>query len=283
MQPKTLIGKNGYLFLINDSARELDIHCNNFLFIEKNSLDKYNFNNFLLFVYPDKSVIFKNFLPDNYISKYRPGIIYYKSKLGDKVIDLYDILEYEEDIYYKTDTHINLKGNYIVYKYFIMTINYIFNLEINIKSIDLKKVNCELSKYGIGDLLYFQNIGNQNILNRMDTYYYTDEFSSFLGSHINNNIKILNYNLIDITSSLNNSTITWDIISKNIINHRSNDINSIDKKVIIFHDSFLLNILPIYFDIFKNIYFIKNKYNKEIINKINPDFVFEFRVERFLN
>jgi hypothetical protein len=26
---KTLIGKNGYLFLINDSSQELKIHCDN--------------------------------------------------------------------------------------------------------------------------------------------------------------------------------------------------------------------------------------------------------------
>ena len=26
---KTLIGKNDYLFLINDSSKELEIHCNN--------------------------------------------------------------------------------------------------------------------------------------------------------------------------------------------------------------------------------------------------------------
>lgn len=31
MVEKTLIGKNGYLFLKNDESKELEIHCNNII------------------------------------------------------------------------------------------------------------------------------------------------------------------------------------------------------------------------------------------------------------
>jgi len=33
---------------------------------------------------------------------------------------------------------------------------------------------------------------------------------------------------------------------------------------------------------FEEVYMIKNTYDETLVDKINPDFVFEFRVERFL-
>jgi len=129
---KTLIGKNNYLFLINDTNRELEVHCNNLLLVNDITLSKYKNTNYILFIYPNKSLIYKKNLPDNYIVKYRPALDLYKNILGDKMIDLYDLLKDEEDIYYKTDTHINLKGNLLVYNYFINLIN--DKLDLNFKS-----------------------------------------------------------------------------------------------------------------------------------------------------
>ena len=53
-------------------------------------------------------------------------------------------------------------------------------------------------------------------------------------------------------------------------------------KVLIFYDSFLLNMIPIYIELFNEVYLIKKVYNNELIQLINPDYIFEFRVERFL-
>ena len=50
----------------------------------------------------------------------------------------------------------------------------------------------------------------------------------------------------------------------------------------IFYDSFLTNTLPLYLDLFENIYLVKNVYDNNIINKIKPNYVFQFTVERFL-
>ena len=54
-------------------------------------------------------------------------------------------------------------------------------------------------------------------------------------------------------------------------------------RIIIFYDSFLLHVLPLYFSLFNDVYFIKNPYSNEIIEMIKPDYVIEFMVERFLN
>ena len=70
------------------------------------------------------------------------------------------------------------------------------------------------------------------------------------------------------------------LLSNNIIYKKN--INK-SNKVVIFYDSFLLKIMAIYLEMFEEVFMIKTNYSNHIINKINPDYVFEFRVERFLN
>lgn len=101
--------KNNILFLFNDATQELNVHCNNLILINDITLPKYTFNNYFLFVYPNKLLIYKNYLPDEYIFKYSHALEIFKNKFKDKLYDLYDILKNETDLYYKTDTHINLK------------------------------------------------------------------------------------------------------------------------------------------------------------------------------
>ena len=66
---KTLLGKNNYLFLINDTHNSLNTHINNIKTVNLENLNKYkeyiNNKNILLVVFPDKEYICKNFLPFN--------------------------------------------------------------------------------------------------------------------------------------------------------------------------------------------------------------------------
>jgi len=287
-KPKTLIGKNNILFLTNDSGRELLIHCDNLNIVSDISLFRYNFKNFMFFVYPDKSVLYKDFLPDNYVVKYRPGIEIYKNKLKDDIYDLYNILKDEVDVYYKTDSHINLKGNYIVYKFFIETINSRLNLKLVPKELNICVKSCILENLylGIGDLTWPQNLGDQTLDNIEDNFYYSDELPFFYCKHKiknDNDLRFLDYDLNDKTMLLENELVTWNIISKFIIYKKNNDENKQNNiKALIFYDSYLLQNMQLYFDIFDETYFAKNMYSNDLINLIKPDFVFEFRVERFL-
>ena len=97
----------------------------------------------------------------------------------------------------------------------------------------------------------------------------------------NNNFRILDTYLNDISKNYYNKIIDWDCVSKNIF-YKSNTQFIIDKIIVVFYDSFLLQSLPLYKNIFKEIYFVKSNFNLFIINKINPDFIYEFRIERFL-
>ena len=283
---KTLIGKNNILFLNNDSCKELEVHCNNLDLVNDKNLSNYSFHNFFIFVFPNKSLIYKDYLPDKYKFKYRPALEIYKNKFKQNLFDLYEILKNEQDVYYKTDTHINLKGNYIVYKFFIDFLNKKLNMNIIARNIELKLKTCELSSvpYGIGDLTWKTNLGDQILNEKNDNFYY-NEYTDFYNTYKiqdEKNIRFLNYELIDETKILENQIAHWNIILKYIMYKNNNNNNTVPFKVLIFYDSFLLNILPLYLELFKEVYLIKSVYNNKIINLIKPDYIFEFRVERFL-
>ena len=284
---KTLIGKNNYLFLINDSSKELEQHCDNLNLVSDPNLSRYTFNNFFITIFPDKSVHCKDFLPDNYNIKYRSGLEIFKNKFKNKLLDTYQFLKDTDDIFFKTDTHMNLKGTYIVYCEFIKEINKLYNLNLEIKPIHLEKKECILTntKYGYGDLTQFVNLGDQKLDNINDTYYYSNDIIPFYNLYKiqdSSIIRIINYDLEDKTKELEDKKelLHWNIISKYII-HKNTNTNA--KKIVIIYDSFLLNTLPLYLDLFENVYFIKEIYNNNFLNKINPDYVFEFRVERLLS
>jgi len=285
---KTLIGKNGYLFLNNDTCRELEVHCNNLNLVGDHSLKRYSFSNFMLIVFPNKSFILKDNLPDGYNAIYRPAIDTYKNVLGNKCVDAYEMLNKEDNVYYKTDTHINTKGGYIVYKYFIENLNKIYDLNIQPKEINFQHKKCLLhyTWCGLGDLLSPLNLGNQSINeeDKIDDFYESEDILKiYYGYKINstNDIKVFDYDLCDKTEELNNTLVTWEIVSSYVL-YKINNNSDNKYKVIIFYDSFLLSTISLYLDLFFEVYMFKCIYNNNIIDKIQPDYVFEFRVERFL-
>jgi hypothetical protein len=174
----------------------------------------------------------------------------------------------------------------MVYCEFIKKINILYTMNLTVKPVEIEQRECILTStgFGIGDLTWPTNLGTQELDDVNDTYYFSNEVPPFYNSYkINNssNIRILNYDLQDKTKELEdkNEFLHWTIVSNYII-HKN--INPNAKKVVIFYDSFLLNTLPLYIDLFENAYFIKDVFNTSFLNKIKPHYVFEFRVERFL-
>jgi hypothetical protein len=174
----------------------------------------------------------------------------------------------------------------MVYKFFVEKLNKIYNLNIKPKYVDILSKKCLLNdlNIGLGDLTWETNLGNQIIKqeDKLDTYYYSDDIEYLYYKYkINNDgeIRILNNVLIDITNTLHGNLISWEILSKNIIFKENNDKNF---KVIIFYDSFLIATMDLYLKLFNKVYMIKETYNDNYIKSIKPDYVFEFRVERFL-
>jgi hypothetical protein len=289
---KTLIGKNDYLFLINDSCKELEIHNNNTCLVDKNFYLRYeNIKEKMLFVvFPNKSFIYSQFLPDIYKLKYRSGFDMYKQYFGNHIMDGYDILKNIDDTYFKTDTHINNNGGLIIYNSFIDKANELFNFNIPNKKYTLtKEIVGSLSELGlgIGDLTLANNLGSQQLNCKKDTYYTINESSQLYMKYVfynNSQIRLLlkqGESLIDCTMNCLNTTLDWDKLGTYILFKKNDTINS-KHKIVIFYDSFLTSTLQLYMELFYEVYFIKSIYDNAIINLINPDYVFEFRVERFL-
>lgn len=283
---KILLGKENHLFLKNDSCKELEIHCNNLNLVKDLELKHLSFSKYMLVIFPDKSCYYKKYLPDEYECKYRPAFNIYLKKLGNRIIDGLECLKDIDLAYYKTDTHINLKGNYIIYKSFINRINSYYGLKLNVKKLKIKVLNdVELSKLnkGIGDLTWPNNKGDIVIPKITDNYFYSDDLLPFYIDYKIDGIycNILDYKLNDCTNDLLGKSVLWNIISKYIL-YKNNIESDNNFKVIIFYDSFLLQVLTLYMELFKEVYMIKSTYNNNLIELIKPDFVFQFCVERFL-
>jgi hypothetical protein len=289
---KTLIGKNGYLFLQNDSARELEVHNDNLCLVSSNFYEKYESikDKFLLTIFPNKSYIYSNFLSDGYNLIYRSAFDIYENYLKEHILDGYPFLKDTDDVYYKTDTHINNKGSIIIYNEFINKINDLFNLNISSHTYLCNKIEVDnLSSLGlaIGDLTWDLNLGDQVLESKKDTYYEIIDSQQLYVKYLftdTSEIKTLEYidnTLIDKTSDNVNKNLDWNIISKYILFKQN--INCDNKlKIVIFYDSFLSSTLQLYMDLFYEVYFVKSCFDINIVNMINPDYIFEFRVERFL-
>jgi hypothetical protein len=288
---KTLIGKNGYLFLQNDSNKELLIHNDNLCLVDVRNLDNYApiLNKFLMVVFPDKSFFCKDHLPDGYTMIFRPGFNVYKQKLGDRILDGVEILKGHNDVFYKTDTHMNLKGTYMIYVSFINEINRLFSLGVSLKRATVNSANVDsLTNLGngLGDLTWSQNLGNQTLTETEDILFMSDDIDQIYITHEfakNDTIRLLLFkqdHILDDTDNHLGEKLDWMIVSKYIL-HKYN-ARSPKYKVVIFYDSFLLSTLSLYLNMTSEVYMIKSTFNKNLVQYLKPDYVFEFRVERFL-
>lgn len=227
---KTLVGKNGYLFLINDSNRFIENTfnpCYNFTEKDYSNLPYYKLipktnsknNNCKLniIIIPSKAIIQKQYLPSSFINNNtnnqntkvnRTNFKIYSKIINDdlslinnnitKLFDYTNLLN-EKD-YYKTDTHINLLGILKILKHtfseFIDIKQYLSNLSILCKNdIKLRELNI-----GLGDLTWNTNIlennDKQKILNMTDNYYYLPSITSlYPNANIKQYCKINNLNI----------------------------------------------------------------------------------------
>lgn len=296
MEHKTLIGRSGFLFLINDSSNEIDLHKNGSKRCSDDIVMKYSKvkNKYCMLVYPNKSFVCQKYLPDEYKPLiYRDQYNQFKEALDEHLYDgLEHMKENGEKYFYKTDTHMNLLGTYMLISKFINYINDKFLLNLRIPTIEIGFKLCEggiliLGK-GIGDLTFAQNLGNQILETNEDNYYYmiSDEFKDFyVSQNVNKDDQIrfktvVNGTLVDNNESLDGSLIAWPIISTQIIYKKNLPSNG--KRILIFYDSFTLNLIPLLLSISDEVYMVKEIFNQRLVDIVNPDFILELRVERFL-
>lgn len=284
MSNKTLIGKEGYLFLHNDSSLEIEKHCNPRYTCNTIVLNTIaHIKNYILIVFPDKSYTLRQFLPDTIIPIHRPAFDQYAKVLGNRIVDGYAVIENTHEVFYKTDTHMNLKGVLLVLNAAIQQLNIVFGCTIDPFTISLHRAEVNsLSplQVGIGDLTWSPNLGNQTLESCHDIYYSTDTYTHIYKTIIGGYVTLLSSTLQDCTHMHATMYFTWDTLSEYII-YRNNPHKKY--KVLVFYDSFTVPVLPLLIGMFNEIYLAKQIFNKDLVDKINPTYVLEFRVERFLS
>jgi hypothetical protein len=130
-------------------------------------------------------------------------------------------------------------------------------------------------------------LGNQILESQKDTYYEIIGSEQLYVKYVFNDtseIKTFEYidnSIIDKTHENMNKILDWNIISKYILFKQNINCDN-NFKVVIFYDSFLCRSLKLYMNLFYEVYFVKACFDINIVNIINPDYIFEFRVERFL-
>ena len=286
---KTLVGKNGYLFLINDSAKSLRRHMYNLVSRKeartKVITKKAKESAVYFIVFPDKEIICSDFLPDNMKIQHRHDLDLHRNIFGENLLDPTNILEPSD--YYKTDTHINNKGALKIFKAFLSFLNQKFKVNLESENIELQNIETDsLSKLskGIGDLTTAINRQDIVLGDISDTYYkFPQDVDFYTTTYMKDDprFKILDYNLEDISSKYVNNIVDWQTVSENIF-YKKTDTAPIKKKGVIFYDSFLLSSIGLYKNLFSEIYFIKSVFKKKLLKTLRPDLIFEFRVERFL-
>lgn len=275
---KTLKGKNGYLFLINDSNNEIrqhfdELYINNFnasIFIENLNLKKgvitKNKSLYYCFVVPDKSVVCKEFLPFE--------IKQVKRNVENEIIItlIPDFIEnLDSSYYFKSDSHINyLGGKELAYCY----LNYI---DENFSRNDFSKlfnqqIIVNTSEYD-GDLT-LENEWSNN-------WSYTEEEKK---DYQNEKITILtNKYLI----KLKDIPEEFKFVGIRETEYYENPESWTDLRVLVLRDSstnLIKDVLSIYFREIL-LYWdhgIFYGFNKEIIKWYKPDIVLDIRTERLL-
>ena len=294
---KTLVGKDNYLFLYNDSSNEITNHCQNL-----STLKSYHYNNYIqnkdklmITIFPDKSIIYNQYLPDEYSNKciYRENFKQLHNQLPNNIHNPFIYLKNIPDCYYTTDTHINFKGAYEVYKNSIHQFNELFSQNIQIKEINIECMHLDKNKglsflqLGIGDLTWKINCNDLILQDISDTYYYSTDINEFYCKY-----KIQKDNIFDMkfydyennnkNEELINTIVSWNTLSNHIITTKNDKVNN-KFKVLIFYDSFFLSTMVLYMETFYECIFIKRPYTIDLVNKYHSDYILEYKVERFLN
>jgi hypothetical protein len=177
-------------------------------------------------------------------------------------------------------------GGYEIYKCTVPILQK--KLKVDIKHVNIKiqhiDTALDILNKGLGDLTWETNAKNLSV-DKSDRFYYSSEYNYIYMQKykdINIDLNFFNYKF-DMISVNSDTIIDWNFISNTIISCEPQDSK---KTVIILYDSTLLGVLGLWIRTFAesqiSAYFIKNTFDRKIIDLIKYDYLVEFRCERFL-
>lgn len=258
------------LFLINDNHNEIKQHYVYTIYnpkkieevasmiTRKKKLCENNNIYYNFCVIPDKSLCLSHFFEGLIPSRFVDDL---KRKIP--IVDCYDFLknkskEEMENIFYKTDSHMNMIGLEMCANYIN---NKIFNTKYNFK---FNEIACNNSNF-FGDLTTHYNYNME-----LDASTFVENTIKYTK---NNYIKYLNFEDIDYGTTHGRTNFIT-------INEKSDN----NMKVLVLGDSSAFNVHFIYAEFFKETHFIWDRlhfpYNYML--RHNFDHVLEIRTERFI-
>ena len=200
-----------------------------------------------------------------------------------------DLLKDSPELYYyKTDTHVNFNGAYKVYLHILDQVNARFGLKLVPIDLELSQKRCVLNveNFAYGDLLEPENLGALQISeeDRQDVYWTSPDLDFWYYKktvELNAGFTFYDYKMKDVTSELGGQVLGWNLLRNHVMKFE-NRHNKSEFVTLIFYDSFLCTSLQLWGLTLSTTYFIKNKFDPYFVEMIKPDYVLEFRIERFL-
>jgi GT2 family glycosyltransferase len=271
---KSLMGNDGFVFLVNDTNNEIRQHFdqsyinrfnapdfNQNLKVKKKYLDSKKID-FYFYIIPDKSVVCKDFLPFNV------NVIKRNSNTINNLTDFAENMD--SSFYFKIDSHINYQGGKELSYSYLNNIDPTFTREkfesLFKEQINEKQTNLKHIDY-MGDLLSQRNWSYSFDEKKR----YQNEVAVFL-----NNKNLVNKN--------NDIPKEFKFHNTRETEYYHNPESYTDLRVLILRDSsltYLKDSLSVYFKDML-LYWDHWIFNKELVEWYKPDLVIEIRTERFL-
>jgi len=271
---KSLMGKDGFFFLVNDTNNEIRQHFD-ISYVNRFNPSDFNKNlelkmkyceekkiHYHFFIIPDKSLVCKDFLPFDF------KVIKRNSNTINALTDFSDNLNC--DSYFKIDTHINYIGGMELSYSYLNNIDNNFTREkfdeLIIEQITQEKVN----------LKHVEDMGD--LLSKRNWSYSFDEKKKYLNEiaiFFKNNHILNKKNELPEEFKLHNTRQT---------EYYHNPEAYTDLRVLILRDSsltYLKDSLSVYFKEML-LYWDHWIFNKELVEWYKPDLIIEIRTERFL-
>jgi hypothetical protein len=268
---RSLKGKDGYLFLVNDSNNEIRQHFDqtyknkfNLLLFKKILNSRQNFCNnnnikYFFFIVPDKSYVCRELLPFDlkYIKRNY-------NKIESLVPDFSDKLD--PSCYWKTDTHINFEGGKEITYHILNHIDHNINRACYDKLIYAQMdISDEYTIQPACDLVSNWSYSKEELEE------YRNEKQIFYSNKY--------------VQDMDNLPEQFKFNSKRQTYYCSNEKSLTDQKILIFRDSsteFLRNTMSMYP---KELlcYWDHWCFNMELIEWYKPDIILEIRTERLLD
>jgi len=260
----TIVGENNTLYLKSEIYQhyEYDDKINEQNIVQYYMQNKKNKHDHIMFIVPDKSIVCKNNIPENIDTTNEYRII---DNINDlDIIDLRKCVSFNDEDYYRSDTHINDKCSLKITKKIIQLLGF----DINVDYID-KYIEISTHKF-MGDLTTPLNLKEQ-----CDVLKYEESI-----------LKYKNINYEKYANKITIDKIKFRICSSRASKHVINKDCIINKKILIYGDSTTSNkIFEFIAFYFKESFFLWNHlYNyKSLIDDYNPDIFIDIRTERYMN